>query len=45
MRGHSLAGFSGPIQFDENGDRRTDATGGAGIIVYKVANGRFVPVP
>jgi len=45
LRGQSMTGFSGPIQFDENGDRRTDAPGGAGIIVYKVTNGRFVPVP
>ncbi|TAK58242.1 MAG: branched-chain amino acid ABC transporter substrate-binding protein [Dehalococcoidia bacterium] len=45
LRRQSMTGFTGPIQFDENGDRRTDAPGGAGIIVYRVTNGRFVPVP
>jgi len=45
LRRLSMVGFSGPIQFDENGDRRTDTPGGAGIIVYRVTDGRFVPAP
>ncbi len=45
LRGQQLTGFTGPIQFDENGDRRSDTPGGAGLIVYRVTNGRFQPVP
>ena len=45
LRGESITGLTGPIQFDEHGDRRTDAPGGAGLIVYKVTNGRFQPAP
>jgi branched-chain amino acid transport system substrate-binding protein len=45
LRRLSIVGFSGPIQFDENGDRRTDTPGGAGVIVYRVTDGRFVPAP
>jgi branched-chain amino acid transport system substrate-binding protein len=45
LRGQKLSGWTGSIQFDESGDRRGTTAAEAGLVIYRVVNGRFEPVP
>lgn len=44
LRAQRFAGLTGPIQFDENGDRRGDTAAELGLAIYRVVNGRFEKV-
>ena len=44
LRQQHFAGLTGPIEFDEHGDRRGDAPGPYGLVVYRVTGDRFEPV-
>jgi branched-chain amino acid transport system substrate-binding protein len=41
LRSHAFAGLTGPIQFDEHGDRQGATPAELGLRIYRVANGRF----
>ena len=43
LRGQQFSGLTGSIHFDEHGDRAGDTVGEAGIVIYRVTDGRFVP--
>jgi branched-chain amino acid transport system substrate-binding protein len=45
LREQDFTGLTGPIRFDERGDRVSDSATEAGIVIYRVTDGRFVPVP
>ena len=45
LRAQKLSGWTGSIQFNENGDRRGVTAAEAGLVIYRVVNGRFEPVP
>jgi branched-chain amino acid transport system substrate-binding protein len=45
LRGHPFSGLTGTIQFDEDGDRGGDTPAALGVVVYRVANGRFELAP
>ena len=41
LRAQGLDGMTGTIRFDEHGDRAGDTAREAGLVVYKVVDGRF----
>jgi branched-chain amino acid transport system substrate-binding protein len=41
LRSQVFAGLTGPIQFDEHGDRQGETPAQLGLRIYRVANGRF----
>jgi branched-chain amino acid transport system substrate-binding protein len=41
LRSQVFAGLTGPIQFDEHGDRKGETPAELGLRIYRVANGRF----
>jgi branched-chain amino acid transport system substrate-binding protein len=45
LRGQKFSGWTGTIQFDDHGDRRGTTAIEAGLVIYRVVNGRFEPVP
>ena len=45
MRTNSLDGLTGSIRFDEHGNRSGDAARDAGLVIYRVAGGKFVAEP
>ena len=45
LRAQKSTGLTGSIEFDESGDRRGDTALEAGLVIYRVVNGRFEPVP
>jgi branched-chain amino acid transport system substrate-binding protein len=45
MRANSLTGLTGTIRFDEHGNRSGDAARDAGLVIYRVASGKFVAEP
>lgn len=44
LRAQRFNGLTGPIQFDEKGDRRGETAAELGLAIYRVANGRFEKV-
>ena len=44
LRAQGFPGLTGPITFDERGDRRSGTPREAGLRIYRVVEGRFVPV-
>lgn len=45
LRGEKVLGLTGAISFDAQGDRAGDTAADAGMVLYRVTDGRFVPVP
>lgn len=45
LRSQQFTGLTGSIRFDDRGDRAGESTSEAGIVIYRVTDGRFVPVP
>ncbi len=45
LRAQSSEGLTGPIRFDDQGDRSGATAREAGLVVYVVKNGRFEPAP
>lgn len=44
LRSERYTGLTGPIAFDERGDRRGDSPRALGLTIYQVKDGRFQPV-
>ncbi|MHB8375646.1 MAG: branched-chain amino acid ABC transporter substrate-binding protein [Dehalococcoidia bacterium] len=44
LRATKTLGLTGAIAFDARGDRTGDTAAQAGLVLYRVTNGRFVPV-
>jgi branched-chain amino acid transport system substrate-binding protein len=44
LRSATLNGLTGAIHFDDRGDRSGQTANEAGLVVYRVTNGRFEPV-
>jgi branched-chain amino acid transport system substrate-binding protein len=44
LRSQKFAGLTGPIQFDERGDRKGDTPSELGLAVYRVRDGQFEAV-
>ena len=45
MRANSIDGLTGPIRFDEHGNRSGEAARDAGLVIYRVVGGKFVAEP
>ncbi|MBF6599779.1 MAG: branched-chain amino acid ABC transporter substrate-binding protein [Dehalococcoidia bacterium] len=45
MRGQKLLGLTGAISFDAQGDRVGETPAQAGLVLYRVTDGRFAAVP
>jgi branched-chain amino acid transport system substrate-binding protein len=45
VRDERILGLTGAISFDEHGDRRGVKPAEVGLVLYKVTNGAFVPLP
>ena len=41
LHGAKFTGLTGPIQFDDHGDRQGETPAELGLRIYRVANGRF----
>jgi branched-chain amino acid transport system substrate-binding protein len=44
IRAQRVEGLTGAIHFDENGDRAGASAGEAGLVIYRVGDGMFLPV-
>lgn len=44
LRAQRFDGYTGPVSFDERGERRGDSPAAAGLMLYRVVAGKFDPI-